>query len=159
MRLVACALSTVLLSGCSWLGIGGGSHTKHQSYESSDSGRYTQKSSQHGQQAGQTRMGPCQISSPMQAVPKGCRPEQVTLALGNQQSAQYGQAQYASGGYGSHAANASNNTQYHTPKNRKKRPLLRGSFGLGIDHSVSGNLYSPSTSLAGLIGSESYRLR
>lgn len=148
MRLVACALSTVLLSGCSWLGIGGGSHGKHQAYESRDGGRYAQNASHHAQKAGPSRMGPCQITSPMQPVPQGCRPEQVTLALGNQQSAQYGQTQYASGGYGSHAANASGNTQYHTPKKRKKRPLLRGSLGLEIDHSVSGNLYSPSTSLS-----------
>ena len=141
MRLVACALSTVLLSGCSWLGIGGDSHGKHQAYESSNSGHYAAKS-------GQARLGPCQISSPMQAVPQGCRPEQVTLALGGQQSAQYGQTQYATAGYGSHAGNAAASTQYHTPKKRVKRPWLRGSLGMEIDHSVGGNLYSPSAALS-----------
>jgi len=143
MRLVACALSTVLLSGCSWLGIGGNSHGNHQAYESHNSGRYAKKAGHYGHQAGQARMGPCQISSPMQPVPQGCRPEQVTLALGNQQAGHYGQSGYTSGGYGSHAGDASASTQYHTPKSRKKRPLLRGSFGLEIDHSVSGTLFEP----------------
>ncbi|RZV40636.1 MAG: hypothetical protein EX271_09885 [Acidimicrobiales bacterium] len=145
MRLVACALSTVLLSGCSWLGIGSGSQGTHQAYEGHNSGQYAKKSAHYGQQQ---KLGPCQITSPMQAVPQGCRPEQVTLALGNQQASHYGQSGYTDGGYGSHAANASASTRYHTPKQRKKRPLLRGSLGLEIDHSVSGNLYSPSTSLA-----------
>lgn len=140
MRLVACALSTVLLSGCSWLGIGGNSK-HHQGYEQSGGKYYT------GQQS-YAAAGPCQIATPMQPIPQGCRPEQVTLALAHGQGAQYGQAQYTTGGYGSHAGQANANTQYHVPEQRKKRPWLRGSLGLEIDHSVSGNLYSPAGSTA-----------
>lgn len=83
----------------------------------------------------------------MQPVPQGCRPEQVTLALGNAQSGQYGQSQYATGGYGSHAGNATANTRYHTPAKQKRRPKLRGSLGLEVDHSVSGTLFDPSGNL------------
>jgi hypothetical protein len=146
MRLVACAFSAVLLSGCSWLGIGGGSHGQHHSYESQNNGQYG-KQAAHYQQQRPAQMGPCQIKSPMQPVPQGCRPEQVTLAIGNgHQGGQYAGGQYANSGYGSHAGQASANTQYHAPKKRNKRPLLRGSLGLEIDHSVSGNLYDPGVS-------------
>jgi len=143
MRLVACALSAVLLSGCSWMGMGGGSHGQHQAYEG---GRYGKQAAQYAHNTRSSQAGPCQIMTPMQPVPQGCRPEQVTLAIGNgHQGGQYNGGQYANAGYGSHAGQASANTQYHTPNQRKKRPKLRGSLGLEIDHSVSGNLFAGDT--------------
>ena len=102
-----------------------------------------------GQYAGQTThraVGPCQITSPTQAIPQGCSPEQVTLAIGN--GGQYGQqAQYATGGYGSHVGNAQTQVQYQQPTKKLKRPSLRGSLGLEFDHSVSGTLFETNTAV------------
>lgn len=98
MRLVACAFSAVLLSGCSWLGFGGGSHGQQTNYAHNGAG-YGANSSQYDYQTGRKQLGRCQITSPTQPIPQGCRPEQVTLAIGGGQGAQpYAQNQYATGG-------------------------------------------------------------
>ena len=147
MRLVACAFSAVLLSGCSWMGFGGGSSSGQQGY-SAQNARYGSGGAQYNTQTGRKMasapLGRCQITSPTQRAPQGCRAEDVTLALGGQ-GGTAGQNQYTSGGYGSHAQGAQ---AYEAPKQRLRKPKLRGQFGLEIDHSISGNLYSPGTSPA-----------
>lgn len=141
MQLSACAKITVLssaailLSGCSWLGFGGG----QQSYQAQDA----QKTSS------QKTLGHCQITSAAQRAPEGCRPEDVTLALGASGTGYVQQAQYTSNGYGSHvgaAQSAQASQASYAPQVKSKRPWLRGQFGLEIDHSVSGNLYQPGVS-------------
>jgi len=147
MRLVACAFSAVLLSGCSWMGFGGGSNGQ-QGYSGQQNARYgsngAQYNTQTGRRAGTAPLGRCQITAPTQRAPQGCRPEEVTLALGGK-GGTAGQNQYTSGGYGSHAQGAQT---YEAPQQRLKKPKLRGQFGLEIDHSVSGNLFAPGSSAA-----------
>lgn len=163
---VLLGMSTVLLSGCSWLGYGNSSYSGGASQASNgayyQNGVYQQNSAsqlgaQIGVQAGAQSgygmqpAGACQITSPTQRVPQGCAQENVTLAVGGVGGAgsQYGQqGQYTTGGYGSHSGgNVQTSTQYHTSADPKfKRPKLRGSLGLEIDHSVSGNLYAPGVS-------------
>ena len=149
MRLVACALSTVLLSGCSWLGIGGHS-SQSNGYNSQSAGRYNGAYGQSNAGAGlRGTVGPCQITSPTQRVPQGCRPEQVTLAVGGAQNAGYAaQGQYTSGSYGSAVQNVYGASYQVEPERRKKRPWIRGQLGLEIDHSVSGDIYDPGLSAA-----------
>jgi len=149
MRLSACAKTTVLssavilLSGCSWLGIGGG----QQSYQT-QSNRYESGSSTQASQkiSGQRALGRCEITSPTQRIPDGCRPEEVTLALGAPAAGHGGQAQYTNSSYGSHANVAQSAPANYAPQVKSKRPWLRGQLGLEIDHSVSGNLYDPGVS-------------
>jgi hypothetical protein len=147
MRLVACALSTVLLSGCSWLGLGGNS-SQSNGYNTQSTGRYNGAYGQNTANAGLRGVaGPCQITSPTQRIPQGCRPEQVTLAVGGAQNAGYApQGQYTSGSYGSHVQNVYGSSYQVEPERRKKRPWIRGQFGLEIDHSVSGDIYDPGVS-------------
>jgi len=145
MRLNAYAKTTVLssaavlLSGCSWLGIGGG----HQQSYQAQNARYEASSNT---QPAQKALGRCQITSPTQRAPEGCRPEDVTLALGAPSTGYIQQAQYTNTGYGSHVGAAQSAQAGYAPRVQSKRPWLRGQFGLEIDHSVSGNLYEPSVS-------------
>lgn len=149
MRLVACAFSAVLLSGCSWLGFDNSSYYGGKA-PAVDNGRYASQGGNNyqRQQQRQPRMGACQISSPTQRIPQGCSPEQVTLATTGAQAGYGQQAQYTSGGYGSHAQNARTQGQHQAVKRGYTKPKLRGSLGLEIDHSVSGNLYDPGLSAA-----------
>ena len=97
-------------------------------------------------------MGRCQITSPTQRIPPGCRPEEVTLALGAPATSYAQPAQYTNNGYGSQVGAAQiGATQIGTrqaaqagsaPQIRSKRPRLRGQFSMGIDHSVGGELYA-----------------
>ena len=140
MRLAVCALSAVLLSGCSWFGgMGQGFGSKAHS-----AGGHYGANAPH-----------CQIAHPQQPLPRGCSPSQVTLGTGAggygqnyaggfPQQPQFGNPQYGgvtkvTGGYGSHAANAG---AHHgigkTPRLRK--PKWRGSLSLGLEKSNSGNL-------------------
>ncbi len=160
MRLIACAFSAVLLSGCSWMGYGGGSQSGQQGYSAQNNGRYggryTSSQYETGRRAQRAQLGPCQITAPTQRIPQGCRPEQVTIAVGNAQGYggnNYGgnnnaQGQYTSANYGSHAGNAHNNGQYQAPQAQRRKPKLRGSIGLEIDHSISGDLFDPAGSAA-----------
>ncbi len=153
MRFTACAkitvLSTaaVLLSGCSWFGYGGGQNSYQNSYQA-QSARYKGSQTQYNVQNGRRALGRCQITSPTQRAPQGCRPEQVTLALGGSQAGYANQAQYTSAGYGSHVGSAQTAQANYTPQAQVKRPRLRGQFGLEIDHSVSGRLFSTSSAPA-----------
>lgn len=156
MRIAICALSAVLLSGCSWLGnMGQGfGHQKHQ-------------------QAGQygAKVNPCQVPHARAPLPRGCHPSQVTIgngfaqqgnmgqpqqqnhfANGFSQKPQFGNAhnnapQNVTGGYGSHAAQAG----AHQGKVAKglRKPKLRGSLSLGVEKSVGGDYLDFAT--AGLL--------
>ncbi|MCF6220904.1 MAG: hypothetical protein L3J65_07310 [Robiginitomaculum sp.] len=150
MRFIACtklallSSATVLLSGCSWLGFGGGGQQSHQqgAYQA-QSASYNGSQAQYNVQSGRRALGRCQITTPTQRIPQGCRPEQVTLALGGSQAGYGGQAgQYTSGGYGSHVGAAQMAQANYAPQAQVKRPRLRGQFGLEIDHSVGGELYA-----------------
>lgn len=151
MRLIACARITVLssaavlLSGCSWFGYGGGQNTYQNNYQA-QSARYKGSSAQYNVQNGRRVLGRCQITAPTQRIPQGCRPEQVTLALGGSQAGYGGQAQYTSGGYGSHVGAAQTAQANYAPQQRVRKPRLRGQLGLEIDHSISGNIYDPGVS-------------
>ncbi len=147
MRFTACARITVLssaavlLSACSWFGHGGGQNNYQNNYQA-QSARYNNSSAQYSVQNGRKALGRCQITAPTQRIPQGCRPEQVTLALGGSQAGYGNQAQYTSGGYGSHVGAARTAQANYAPQPTLKKPKLRGQFGLEIDHSVSGNLYT-----------------
>ncbi len=99
-KLVAASCSAVLLSGCSWFGFGGA-----QNYPVNTGMRYKNSSAQYNMGSGQRSIARCQISSPTQPIPSGCRPEEVTLALGGAQTYNQ-QGQYTSGGYGTHVGAA-----------------------------------------------------
>lgn len=152
MRLIVCARITVLssaavlLSGCSWFGFGGSQGGYQQQSYQAESAHYKGSQTQYNTQSGRRALGRCQITSPTQRTPQGCRPEEVTLALGGSQAGYGGQAQYTSAGYGSHVSEAQSAQAAYTPQPQVKRPRLRGQFGLEIDHSVSGQLYDPGLS-------------
>ena len=129
--------AAVLLSGCSWLGLGG--HNSHHA------NNYGGKYAAQQQYRAMPRLGPCQITSPTQRIPQGCRPEQVSLALAPVASG-YNQAQYTTGGYGSHVGAAHQAQAAQMTQTRYKRPRLRGQLSLGIDHSIGGTLYDPGVS-------------
>jgi len=155
MRLVTiattAALSASLLSGCSFIT---GNSGKHNPYAK-------QKTAHHGQYGAQSVANRCQIYTRRQPIPKGCRPEQVTLATAPQgqyrqaqaaqgqygahpsgfpQQPQFGQPQYTSGAYGT-AVNQAYDVSGKTASGPKyKKPKLRGSLSLGVEKSLSGNL-------------------
>jgi hypothetical protein len=139
-------LSAALLSGCSFI--------------SGQPGQYKnpfakQKAAQHGQYGAYSQASAaqhCQIATPRHPIPRGCRPEQVTIGVNPQgygglsygangfpQQPQFGQPQYTSGAYGS-AVGQTQNVAYHTAGPRKRKPRLRGSLSLGAESSVGGSL-------------------
>jgi len=138
---LSATLSAILLSGCSFIG-GQPSGYKNPFAK--------QKTAHHGQY-GQPAAGQhCQISSPRMPIPRGCRPEQVTIGTGGygqQRAAQggfpqqpnFGQPQYTDGGYGS-AVGQKRAMAYHKSGPKKRKPKLRGSLSIGADPSVSGAL-------------------
>lgn len=147
MRLTLCALSTVLLSGCSWMGFGEGSgqngQTQNQSMRYHNAGQYGHQGVNYGQSAQmQSRLGPCEISSPTQPIPRGCAPEQVTIATARGGQPQQHNVNYTTGGYGSHAGQAyGHQGQAVQPKlNVRKRPKLRGALSLGYEPFAAGRL-------------------
>jgi len=147
---LSATLSAVLLSGCSFF----------------DNQFAQTKNPYANQQAGQYGQGfvnqHCQIATPRHPIPRGCRPEQVTLgvpaqaqafgapAYGGQsygttgfpQQPQFGQPQFATGGYG--AALGRTAAVAHQTGPKKRKPRLRGSFSVGIERSLSGDIFDPS---------------
>ena len=144
---LSATLSAALLSGCSF--IGGQSSGYENPYANQNAGQY-------GQNAYAQR---CQIASPQQPIPRGCRAEQVTIGTAGQ--SQYSQNQYSQGGYGAHggfpqqpqfgqpeyasgaygAAVGHNQAPEQTARGPKKRkPKLRGSLSLGLEKSNGGTL-------------------
>ena len=149
---LSATLSAVLLSGCSFIG---GQPSKYENpyakQKAAHQGQYGQYGQQHyGQQAAGQH---CQIASPRQPIPRGCRPEQVTIGTASQgqhhrgygaqggfpQQPNFGQPQYADGGYGS-AVGQTPALAHHTGGPKKRKPKLRGSLSLGVERSVGGEL-------------------
>ncbi len=138
------SLSAVLLSGCSFIG-GQASGYKNPFAK--------QKAAHHGQYGVQQYGQHCQIASPRQPIPRGCRPEQVTIgtagygqpapAYGAQggfpQQPQFGQPQYTDGAYG-RAVGQNPAMAYHTRGPKKRKPKLRGALSFGLERSVGGDL-------------------
>lgn len=161
MRLVtltlSVTLSAALLSGCSFItGQSGQYKNPFAKANSAQQGQYHQASAaQH-----------CQIATPRQPIPRGCRPEQVTIGVRSQgqafggpnygingfpQQPQFGQPQYTDGAYGS-AVGQTAALSYHTPNSKKRKPKLRGSLSIGVEKSLSGDIVDPR--LRGLIGTD-----
>ena len=142
MRLAVCALSAVLLSGCSWLGgVGNVFNGGGQGYHAKSS-QYGY-GGQQGQHQYRAQRDPCQIFSPQAPIPQGCHPSQVTLgtAGGFPQQPNFGGGQYANQGYGSHAGVAHQQAAHYQPrKKRLRKPRFRGSLSLGVEKSVAGDL-------------------
>ncbi|RKQ69780.1 hypothetical protein DES40_2589 [Litorimonas taeanensis] len=150
MRLVLCAVSTIALSGCSWLG--GYTSEGYQSYNKgqAQSGAYAYN--QGGYQNSASR---CQIQSPQQPIPRGCDPASVTLATsaygasnnygatnGFPQRPQFGQPTQTSGSYGSHASVANQQgSNYRRQKSALRKPKFRGTLSLGGEKSFSGDAF------------------
>ena len=175
MRIAALAFSAVLLSGCSWLGLGGqNNQTQGQYGQYAGQGRYVAPTGQYGGQYGAygaqrgqaygsaINRGPCQITAVTQPVPQGCSPEQVTIAL---PQSQYGaQAPYkpsyqgqgyaqtpdaASYGRAAYDANRNAGLRSAIDHHQWKRPRLRLTGTLGFETNVSGDVINPN-SLASL---------
>ncbi len=154
---LSATLSAALLSGCSFIG---GQPSKYENpyakQKAANQGHYAQYG--HAS-AGQH----CQIATPRHPIPRGCRPEQVTIGTSPQlrqqgaygaqggfpQQPQFGQPQYADGGYG--AAVGQNKQLMHQTRGPKKRkPKLRGAFSIGAEKSIDGNLID--SDLRGIVG-------
>lgn len=162
MRIAALAFSAVLLSGCSWLGLGGQKHhTQGAHGQYVQQGRYMSPQGQGAQYAAQrqfahqARRGPCEITAVTQPVPRGCAPEQVTIALPQNPNAfaggQYGQPSYGAqtpdaASYGRAAYDAQRNAGLHTTVGHKAwtRPRFRVNGSLGFETNVSGDVFNPS---------------
>jgi len=142
MRLAFVYLSTasaaMALSGCSWLGNATGYKNPFAKQKAANHQGY------NPYMGAQHAAARCQIFSPQQPIPQGCRPEQVTLATAPQggfpQQPQFGQAQYASGAYGTAAAQAGQMAAHHRTGPKLKKPRLRGALSLGLEKSNSGSL-------------------
>jgi len=137
MRLAVCALSAVMLSGCSWLGgFGGGGQ----------GGNIFGNSSQYSANNGSYRFdqhNPCVIPSPRAPIPRGCNPANVTIGTasgGFPQQPNFGNPQYADAGFGSHAGVAGQQSAYYQPQKALRKPKFRGAFSLGLEESLSGDL-------------------
>lgn len=153
------ALSAVLLSGCSFItGQPGSYKNPFAKQKAANQGQYQQ--GRYGQfQYGQAPQGEtrCQVFSPQQPIPRGCRPEQVTLAVAPQggqfgapaqlrstngfpQQPQFGQPQFADASFGAAVGQAQGQSQLYQDGPRIKKPRLRGSLSLGVEKSLSGSL-------------------
>lgn len=137
MRLAVCALSAVMLSGCSWLGgFGGGGQ----------GGSIFGNSSQYSANNGSYRFdqhNPCVIPSPRAPIPRGCNPANVTIGTasgGFPQQPNFGNPQFANAGFGSHAGVAGQQAVNYKPRKRLKKPKYRGSLSLGLEKSISGDI-------------------
>ena len=164
MRLAALAFSTVLLSGCSWIGFG--PQAGHHGQQQARGGQYHAPQGQYGLHAQrghhqqQRRAGPCTITKVTQPAPPGCRPEQVTVALpqygGGQQPGYSGQGyqQPTAGSYGAARGGPVPTTRRSSLKtDAVNRPYLRQRLRLngsvGVERSMSGEAFN-STDLADL---------
>jgi len=138
------SLSAALLSGCSFF---------DDQFGKTQNPYAAQQGVQYGQGFANQH---CQIPTPRHPIPRGCRPEQVTIGVpaqnvggqtfaanGFPQQPQFGQPQYTSGGYGA-AVGQTPGFKQHTVGPKKRKPRLRGSLSLGIEKSISGELVDPS---------------
>ena len=141
---LSATLSAILLSGCSFIGGQPSGYTNPYAQ---------QKAAHHGQYGQQMGTQNCQIATPQQPIPRGCRPEQVTIGTagygargvqgGFPQQPTFGQPQYTDGGYGS-AVGQKQAMTHHARGPRKTKPKLRGSLSLGAERSIGGELFAPS---------------
>lgn len=120
MRLAVCALSAVLLSGCSWLGDFGSSNSGYV-YNQGGGIYQPQKAASQQSQA----YGGYQQSQPQTY---GGFPQQPDFNGG-----------YTSGGYGSHVSTAAQQAGNYSSKPRIKKPKLRGTLSMGFEKSNGGN--------------------
>ncbi len=128
MRIAICALSAVLLSGCSWLGgvnnvFGGqGAHGAH------------------GQQAGHYGAA-VNYGQNARGAHHGAQAQQYGQQFGGgfPQQPQFGAPQQVTGQYGTHAATAGQAYGHQRTKGQMRKPRLRGSLSLGLEKSVSGD--------------------
>ena len=141
---LSASLSAVLLSGCSFIG-GQPTHYKNPFAK--------QKAASQGYYGHQAAGQNCQIATPRQPIPRGCRPEQVTIGTagyghqqrgygaqgGFPQQPNFGQPQYTSGAYGNAVGQTAAMT-HHVAGPKKRKPKLRGFMSLGVEKSNSGNL-------------------
>lgn len=154
MRLATLAFSTVLLSGCSWIGFG--PQAGHSGQQQARGGQYH---APQGHQQQQRRAGPCTITKVTQPAPRGCRPEQVTMALpqyGGGQPGYSGQGyqQPSAGSYGAaHGAQVPTTRRSSLHSDVVNRPYhrqrLRLNGSVGVERSMSGTAFS-STDLPSL---------
>ncbi len=144
MRLAVCALSAMLLSGCSWV------NGLRDSTRVQNNVRYNNFSQYGGQyapgQAGfaQGQHSPCMVYSPRAPIPQGCNPAQVTMGAasgGFSQQPNFGSGNYASSGYGSHADVAGQQSAKYKPRKSLRKPKLRGTLSVGLEKSISGDLF------------------
>jgi len=140
MRLAALSVSVILLSGCSWLG---GHHSPGKAYQYKQSSHNAYANGAQGHFGARGGQNPCVIYSPVQPAPTGCHPSQVVLS--GQQGYQGSQPTYTTGGYGSHAGSAYKAAERGGAP-RLRKPKLRGTFSLGTERSIDGDLISPDAS-------------
>lgn len=124
MRIAICALSAVLLSGCSWLGginnVFGG-HGQQGAY-GHQAGQYGNAGAvKYGHNAGGAQHG-------------------QNFGGGFPQQPQFGAPQHVTGQYGTHAANAHKAYGHQRSTGQKRKPRLRGTFSMGLEKSNSGDL-------------------
>ena len=134
-KLAALGTAATLLAGCSWMPFSGG----HKAPAAAGGAYY----------GAQGPAPSCQIPHPQAPIPFGCDPASVTVGLaGFAQQPQFGEAAYATGEFGSHAAQGgapyavadvpfSDFEAPRTPWGNGSR--LRGSLSLGVSKSVSGD--------------------
>ncbi len=140
MRLAICALSAIMLSGCSWNGGGFGSG-QSQGVQASSSqfsgGRYNS-----GLIGGASQVDPCMVYSPQAPVPYGCNPADVTLgtAGGFPQQPDFSNYNQTTGGYGSHAGVAGQQAAFYEPQSQRRKPRWRGTLGFGFETNLSGDI-------------------
>lgn len=115
MRIAVCALSAILLSGCSWFGDYGASGHGYNYGQSG--GTYK---AQHGNHA------------------QGHYQQNGSYAGGFPQQPNFNGG-YTTGGYGSHVSTAGQHSARHGAKPRIRKPKLRGSLSMGFEKSNSGN--------------------
>lgn len=125
MRIAICALSAVLLSGCSWLGGVNNVFGGHSGYANKghQSGQYGQVNygARGGNHAAQNQYG-------------------QNFGGGFPQQPQYGAPTEVTGQYGTHVANAGQAYGSQRQGQVRRKPKLRGSLSLGIEKSYSGDL-------------------
>lgn len=133
MRIAICALSAVLLSGCSWLGginnVFGGQ------------GGYTNAAQSAGQY-GQVNYGARGANRAAQ------NQYGQNFGGGFPQQPQYGAPTQVTGQYGTHAANAGQSYGHQKQGQVKRKPKLRGSLSLGLEKSYAGDLLDFSRGIA-----------
>ena len=144
MRIAICALSAVLLSGCSWLGginnVFGGNGGQGAYGQYTQNGVAINNTRRFVNQNGQTVPAPYGYNT---GVPGQAQAQQYGQGFGGgfPQQPQFGQPQEVTGQYGTHAANAGQaygNQRISRPTLRK--PRFRGSLSLGLEKSQSGDL-------------------